>query len=62
MKEEKTVRELGLLIGEKLFAGNLFERLSYGQDEAQLSMNSPRSKLWGITSAQPYYADKEECY
>jgi glycolate oxidase len=35
MAEEKTVRDLASLVGEKHVSGNIFERLAYGQDAAQ---------------------------
>jgi hypothetical protein len=34
MGEEKIVRELASLVGEKYVSGNMFERMAYGQDAA----------------------------
>jgi glycolate oxidase len=45
MAEEKIVRELASLIGEKYVSGNMFERVAYGQDAAQPDLDPEKIPL-----------------
>ena len=45
MTENKIVRELESLIGEKFVSGNIFERLAYGQDAAQPDLDPEKIPL-----------------
>jgi glycolate oxidase len=45
MKEEKIVRDLASLVGEKYVSGSIFERLSYGQDAAQPDLDPQKIPL-----------------
>jgi glycolate oxidase len=48
MKEEKIVKDLASLVGEKYVSGSIFERLSYGQDAAQPDLDPEKIPLAAV--------------